>query len=53
MTQRYASKRSLKNTTETPLSADATWTGAWEDCSSYDSIAFAVKAFDYSLHKSY
>jgi hypothetical protein len=44
MTQRYASKRSLKNTTETPLSADATWTGAWEDCSSYDSIAFAVKA---------
>ena len=43
MTQRYASKRSVKNTTETPLAADATWTGRWEDCSAYDTISFAVK----------
>ena len=43
MTQRYANKRSVKNSSESILLADETFTGRWEDCSSYDTISFAVK----------
>ena len=44
MTIKTNGRVSLKNTTLTPLVADATYTGEWEDVSSWDSVSFAVKA---------
>lgn len=43
MTQRYVSKKSNKNSSETALSSGETFTGKWEDCSSYDTVTCAVK----------
>lgn len=43
MTQRYVSRKSDKNSSEIALLSDETFTGKWEDCSSYDTVACAVK----------
>jgi len=44
MTQKFAGVSSSKNATRTPLGVAETWTGKWEDCTAWDSVAFAVKA---------
>jgi hypothetical protein len=44
MTSKLSGRVSFKNTTNTPLSADATFTGEWEDVSSWDTVSFAVRA---------
>lgn len=44
MTSKFASNESFKNNTQTPLAADATFTGGWEDCRVHDAVSVAVKA---------
>lgn len=44
MTYRLSGGHSVKNSSEAPLGVSETFTGEWEDCRSFDSIAIALRA---------